>query len=285
MHAVSLTAQWTAAIRALESEKTGEALFRDDFARVLAQPDGFDLLQRYRGAGVREFVVIRTRFFDDACRRVLAEQPSIRQVVVVAAGMDTRAYRLQWPKGTTIFEIDYADLLAEKASRLARLGAMPNARRIEVALDLAGEWKYPLVDAGFDPRQPTLWLVEGLLFFLTEEQARAVLGACESLSAAGSRLVVDMISNALLCSPFSQLFLATLRRDGVAWRFGTDEPERLLGDLGWMVHELLEPGTVDAGKQYWPYNPLPREITGVARSWLISAGLARSRGDAGANAA
>lgn len=277
MQPVSLTAQWTAAIRALESEKGSAALFRDDLARELAQPDGFRLLERYHGAGVREFVVIRTHFFDEACREALAACDGICQVVVVAAGMDTRAYRLLWPAGTKIFEIDHQELLREKAARLEKIGARPASSRIEVPADLAADWRRDLIAAGFDPRRQTLWLVEGLLFFLTEDQARRVLTSCESLSAEGSRIALDMASESLLKSPFSQVFLTKLRKDGIPWKFGTDEPERLLAELNWVAQDIREPGTTDAGKRWWPYPTQSRDIPGVARSWLVTAKVARAR--------
>jgi len=107
MQPVSYTAQWTAAIRALESERAEGALFTDDLARRLAQPDGFDLLERYRGAGVKEFVVIRTRYFDEAAAAALSERPDLRPVVMVAAGMDTRAFRLPWPRDARVYELDH----------------------------------------------------------------------------------------------------------------------------------------------------------------------------------
>lgn len=271
MQTVSLTAQWTAAIRALENEKGSDALFRDDLARELAQPDGFELLQRYKGGGVREFVVIRTRFFDDACAAALREEPAIRQIVMVAAGMDTRAYRLDWPQGTKVYEVDHGELLAEKTARLHQIGGPSRALRINVAADLARDWRGPLIGAGFDPSKPALWLAEGLLFFLTEEQAGEVLSTCRAMSAMGSRLVVDMASRSLLNSPFSQIFLAALRKDGVGWRFGTDAPEAWLKQQGWSVLDLREPGTADTGGRRWPYETQPREVPGVARSWLVTA--------------
>lgn len=271
MQPVSLTAQWTAAIRALESERVQGALFHDDLARYLALPDGFELLKRYRGAGVREFVVIRTRYFDDAISEILSKYNEIRQVVIVAAGMDTRAYRLTWPQSVQVYELDHAALLQEKASRLAKLQVQSKANRIEVPVDLAQDWVPALIDAGFKAQAPTLWLVEGLLFFLTESQVSILLSACRALSASGSQVVVDMTSNALLRSPFSQLFLATLRKEGVPWQFGTDEPEEFLSCLGWNVWSLKEPGSTEAGAERWPYKSQSRAIPGVARSWLISA--------------
>jgi methyltransferase (TIGR00027 family) len=271
MEPVSYTAQWTAAIRALESERPEGALFTDDLARELARPDGFDLLERYRGAGVREFVVIRTRYFDEASARALAEEPGLRQVVTVAAGMDTRAFRLPWPREARAFELDHGALLAEKDRRLGALGAEPGVARVPVAADLALGWTRELVEAGFDPSAPTLWLVEGLLFFLTEAQARGVLATCRELSAPRSRLVVDMTSAALLKSPFTRGFLAALERDGTPWRFGTDEPEAFLARLGWNARDVSEPGTPGAGEGRWPYKPQPRHGRGVARSWLVTA--------------
>lgn len=275
MRPVSLTAQWTAAIRALESERPQGALFQDHLARRLAQPDGFSLLDRYRGGGVKEFVVIRTRYFDDASLAAVSCPSGIRQVVLIAAGMDTRAYRLDWPQGTRIYELDHAPLLEEKARRLEAAQATPKASRIAVSADLATGWSQALVDAGFDRTLQTLWLVEGLLFFLTQEQVRTVLDTCRTLSAPRSRLVVDMTSAALLRSPFSQLFLSTLRRDQVPWQFGTDAPEAFLADLGWNVLDLKEPGMVGAGESRWPYSPQPRDIPGVARNWLVTAELSR----------
>jgi methyltransferase (TIGR00027 family) len=271
MQPVSYTAQWTAAIRALESERGADALFQDDLARRLSEPDGFRLIDRYRGGGVKEFVVIRTLYFDEASAAVLAARPDLRQIAIVAAGMDTRAFRLAWPDDARVYEIDHEALLAEKARRLAEAGATPRTARVPVPADLAQGWREPLLAAGFDPAAPTLWLVEGLLFFLTEAQARAVLATCRALGGPDSRLVVDMTSAALLKSPFSRGFLATLEADGNPWRFGTDEPERFLAEAGWRVEDLKEPGAPGAGAGRWPYPTRPREIRGVARSWLVTA--------------
>jgi methyltransferase (TIGR00027 family) len=271
MQPVALTAQWTAAIRALESERQEDALFRDDLAQSLAGPDGFELVQRYHAAGVQEFVAIRTRYFDDACTAVLAEQPDIRQVVVVAAGMDTRAFRLDWPCGTRLYELDHDALLAEKAERLSAQRLVPRTIRIAVAADLASNWSSALIGAGFDHQSPTLWLIEGLLFFLTEPQVRSLLATAHGLSAPFSRLVMDMTSMALLRSPFSQSFLSALRRDGVPWQFGTDDPESFVTRQGWEICDLKEPGDYGAGRKRWPYTVHPRHLPGVARSWLITA--------------
>ncbi|MES2936950.1 MAG: SAM-dependent methyltransferase [Pseudomonadota bacterium] len=273
MQPVSLTAQWTAAIRAMETERPQDALFQDGLARHLAEPVGFTLLDRHRGGGVKEFVIIRTRYFDDAI--LAAVDAGIRQVVLIAAGMDARAFRLDWPQNTRIFELDHAALLKEKARRLDAAQASPKAARVPVPVDLTLDWTQALLDAGFDRTQPTLWLVEGLLFFLTQAQVQKVLDTCRSLSAPRSRMVVDMISASLLRSPFSQPFLASLRREQVPWQFGTDEPEAFLANLGWTVLDLKEPGMEGAGGPRWPYQLAPRNVPGIARSWLLTAELSR----------
>lgn len=273
MESVSYTAQWTAAARALETERSADALFKDELARDLSAPRGFELLKKYRGGGVAEFVAIRTKYLDDTIESVLASTP-IRQVVLVAAGMDARAFRLSWPEDTVVYEVDHAALHAEKRSRLAELGARSTVRRREVGADLAGDWLPALRDAGFDREQPTLWVTEGLMFFLTREQASALLATMRSASSPGSWLALDMISEQLLRSPASQFFLATLASDGVRWQFGTDDPEEFLRENGWELRELKEPGESGAGENRWPYKVQPREVRGVSRSWLIRAELA-----------
>ncbi|MCW5253895.1 class I SAM-dependent methyltransferase [Streptomyces sp. SHP 1-2] len=270
MEAVSYTAQWTAAARAVESERDGDALFTDPYARDLAAPRGFELLARYGGGGLLPFIAIRTRYFDDAVADVLRETGAA-QIVLVAAGMDTRAFRLAWPAGATVYEVDHAALIDEKRERLRRLGAEARADRREVRADLAGDWLPALAAAGFDASRPTVWITEGLLFFLTEDQAAGLLRTLGSVSAPGSRLVVDFVSRALLRSPFSQSFLRGLREDGTPWRFGTDEPERFLAGTGWKTHEVREPGEPGAGEGRWPYQVQPRERRGASRSWLVRA--------------
>ncbi|MFD0382050.1 class I SAM-dependent methyltransferase [Streptomyces stramineus] len=136
MEAVSYTAQWTAAARAVESERESGALFEDRLARELAAPRGFELLDKYGGGGLLPFIAIRTRFYDDAIAAALAETGA-RQVVFVAAGMDTRAFRLDWPRDTVVFDVDHGGLIEEKRARLARLGATPRVERREVSADLA----------------------------------------------------------------------------------------------------------------------------------------------------
>jgi methyltransferase (TIGR00027 family) len=274
MEAVSYTSQWTAAARALESERGGDALFEDNLARELAAPRGFELLDKYRGGGLGEFVAIRTRFLDDTIESLLSSTP-IRQVVLVAAGMDGRAFRLKWPDDAVVYEVDHEALLDEKQRRLSRLGAQPTVERREVRADLAQDWLPELKRAGFNETKPTLWVAEALLFFLTEEQASNLLSAMASTSAPGSWLALDILSEQLLRSPATQFFLAALAKDGIPWRFGTDEPAEFLTANGWQLRDLKEPGEAGVGENRWPYEVQPRDVRGVSRNWLIRAKVAR----------
>jgi methyltransferase (TIGR00027 family) len=269
MDDISYTAQWTAAARALESERT-DGMFRDDYARHLAEPRGFELLDRYQGAAVSDFIAVRTRYMDDAITHVLGET-DIRQIVLLANGMDARTYRLDWPDAVTVYEIDHSALLAEKRARLATLGAAPKVAVVPVGVDLAGDWLGELKSAGFDPSQRTLWVAEGLVFFLTEEQVVRLLDTVAGACPADSRLVVDMTSATLLRHPMTQPFLRRLREDGTPWQFGTDAPEEFLAAHGWTVRDLKQPGESGAGEGRWPYPVAPRETRGVPRNWLITA--------------
>jgi len=271
MEKVSYTSQWTAAARALESERGDGALFKDDYARVLAGPKGFELLDRYNGAAVAEFVALRTRFIDEAILDILARQQSIEQVVFVASGMDTRAFRLQWPKGAVLYEVDHVDLLAFKNRQLLAHIERKTIPTIAVGADLASNWMPKLVDAGYDPARPTLWMAEALFFFLTETQAAALLNAMAAASALGSWLITDMISKSLLSHPITQPFLRALKDDGIPWLFGTDDPEGFFQRNRWHTEKVAQPGEQGAGAGWWKYPPVPRDVRGVPRNWLITA--------------
>lgn len=270
MEDISYTAQWTAAARYLETERAGGSLFDDPYARDLAEPRGFELLEKYQGAGIVEYIAIRTRYMDDAVSRAVFGD-LIDQVVLVASGMDTRPYRLRWPDRVTVYELDHSALLTEKRGRLNRLQASAAVNVVEVSVDLADDWLPTLRGHGFDSSRPSLWVAEGLLFFLTEDQAGTLLDTMAAASAWASRLVVDLTSAALLHHPLTQGFLGALRADGTPWRFGTDDPITFLRDHGWVVEDLKQPGEPGAGEGRWPYGIPPAEVSGVPRNWLVVA--------------
>ncbi|MGK4584057.1 class I SAM-dependent methyltransferase [Kitasatospora sp. HPMI-4] len=273
MEAVSRTAQWTAAARALESERT-DALFVDPYARTVAADTGFRLLDRYAGAGTVEFLAIRTTYLDRAVRQAVAER-GIRQVVFLASGMDTRPYRLPWPEGVTVYELDRPALLEAKAQLLAEAAAeLPaGVTRHPVAVDLAKEWSDALCAAGWQERTPTLWVAEGLMFFLPEDAVRRLLTTVASVSAPGTVLLGDFASRVSLINPMARKFLGALKEDGNPWLFGTDHPETFLTECGWQPQEVRQPGEEGAEFDRWPYPVVDRAVAGVPRSFLFTADL------------
>lgn len=269
MEAVSYTAQWTAAARALESERD-DRLFNDPYARTLAGAKGFSLLERYAGAGTVPFLAIRTKYLDEAALSSVAKQ-SARQVAFVAAGMDTRAWRLPWPEGTVLYELDRPALLETKRQLLGGRAVPAGRERRPTGVDLAGDWADTLKAAGFNPGEPTVWVMEGLLFFLPEHAVRGLLSVLRTLSGPGSVLVGDMASRASLSNPLARGFLSALRDDGAPWQFGSDEPEEFLGSCGWQVREMRQPGEEGASFGRWPYPVAPRTVRQVPRSFLFTA--------------
>ncbi|HEV8557705.1 MAG TPA: SAM-dependent methyltransferase [Actinophytocola sp.] len=138
------------------------------------------------GALFGKHVVIRTKFYDDYLLSACAA--GCRQVVLVAAGLDTRAFRLDWPAGVRLFELDLPDLLDYKERILDAREAAPRCERTVLAVDLREDWAGRLVEAGLRPTEPTAWLIEGLLVYLGYEEAAGLLTAIGSLSAPGSQL-------------------------------------------------------------------------------------------------
>ena len=175
----------TAAARARESARP-DHLFEDPWADLLAGDAGRAFLERQDALlACGPASVARHRFFDDFL--VDAGRQGIRQVVLVAAGLDTRAYRLTWPAGTRLYELDDAQVLAYKQRILDDAGASPRCQRIAIAVDLREDWSVELLAAGFRAADPTVWIAEGLLFYLPEPAVRSLLRAMSALSAPHER--------------------------------------------------------------------------------------------------
>ena len=217
--------------------------------------------------GGNPFLPVRTRWFDDFLRSVVRPAD---QVVALGAGLDARAYRLQWPDGTALFELEQPELLALKEIRLGDVEVRPRCVRRTVAVDLAGMWEKPLLAAGFEPGRRTVWFAEGLLFYLSETTARELLTRLGLLSAPGSLLAVDLIGTGIFHFPYTGPFLRRLAEAGCPWRFGTDDPARFTDSCGWPVLRCTEPGRADAHYGRWP-GGATADIPGLPRSYLVSA--------------
>lgn len=248
---VSQTARWTAAARARESSRP-DRLFDDPWAARLAASGGFVFLDLTSPDGHNPYIAVRTRWLDDA----LAS--AHRQVVLVAAGLDTRAWRLDWPPGTVVVELDRDEVFREKARVLG--GVAPRCVRREVAVELDGAWEPALLAAGFDPTAPTTWVVEGLLVYLDESSAPALLGRLAALSAAGSVVQFDLPARSFLAHPLSAPVRARLAELGAPWRYGTSDPEGLATGAGWAHPVVIRPGDPGAHHGRWPHPVAPRGL-------------------------
>jgi methyltransferase (TIGR00027 family) len=136
-------------------------------------------------------MAVRAKFFDDYF--ISATGTGIRQAVILASGLDARAYRLPWPAGTTVFEIDQPEVIAFKTGVLDDLGAEPTAHRHTVGIDLREDWPAALTAAGFDPAAPTAWVAEGLLVYLPPEAQDRLFDTITSLSAPGSAVATEYV--------------------------------------------------------------------------------------------
>ena len=246
---LALTASWTAAARALESARE-DRLFDDPWARVLAGPDGAAWLEQ-RSPESTLPIALRTRFFDDYLLRI-ADKDGVRQVVILAAGLDTRAFRLEWPAGMQVYELDQGAVLERKQKILDQAGAMPTCERHVIAADLAGGWEALLATAGIDSAQPAIWLLEGFLFFLSPEDLTTLLVRVMKASSAGSYLAFDVINSATLTSPLTQPWVEMQAHAGAPWTGTLDDPKALLKRHGWKA-ELTQLGSPGAAYGRWPH--------------------------------
>jgi methyltransferase (TIGR00027 family) len=151
---------------------------------------------------MKDNMAARTKFFDEFFLTATgggnpaeaAASGDIRQAVILAAGLDARAYRLPWPAGTVVYEIDQPDVIAFKTTTLAGFGAEPTADRRTVAIDLRQDWPTALREAGFDPDRPTAWIAEGLLGYLPPDAQDRLLDNITALSTVGSRFATESIA-------------------------------------------------------------------------------------------
>ncbi|OBB99560.1 methyltransferase [Mycobacterium sp. 852013-50091_SCH5140682] len=265
--AVADTGILVAAIRAEETRRP-DRLFADPFAEKLAGESGRRMLAESVAAmGDKSMlqIVVRTRFWDEALSRAV---PPLTQVVILAAGMDARAYRLPWPDGTTVFELDQPAVIATKAEALA--GDEPRCRRVTIGVNLAEGWTDVLRANGFDPSVPAVWLAEGLLQYLDESAVRTVFERVDAMSAPGSVLLYDIVGKALLENVVLAAVRERMARNGAPWLFATDKPGELCERLGWsaVVTDVAEPGN---RWNRWFAPAVPLDVPNVPRGYFVEA--------------
>lgn len=207
---VGSTAVMVAAARARETDRP-DALINDPYARILVSGAGTGMWESMLDdsmadrlasadpeaaaifANMGGYQAVRTQFFDRFFAGAVAS--GIRQIVILASGLDSRAYRLDWPSGTHVFEIDQPKVLEYKAQTLAAHDVRPAAVLHEVPIDLRQDWPAALREHGFDPTQPTAWLAEGLLMYLPADAQDRLFEQITELSAPGSQVSAEAVSH------------------------------------------------------------------------------------------
>jgi methyltransferase (TIGR00027 family) len=235
---VGRTALGMALVRAEESSRS-DRLFDDPYAQAFvagadgALPDGGAPSSGEMMAAVRHGAVVRTRFYDDFLLGACVS--GCRQVVLVAAGLDCRAFRLPWPAGVHLLEIDLPEVLAFKERVLAGTGAVSRCRRVPVAVDVREDWPAMLLAAGFRPSEPTAWLLEGLLIYLTADETTNLLEAVTRQSGAGSHLACERQASGVN-KRLNEPVTPRLAQFTAMWKGGLGPATPLwLAEHGWQV--------------------------------------------------
>ena len=276
---VGATALFVATARALHAQRD-EPLAVDPYAEVFCRAVGggwADVLDgtapdhRLKtewGEVFQTFQGARTRFFDDFLRGAADE--GVRQIVILAAGLDSRAHRLAWPEGTVVFELDQPKVLEFKREVLADRGDAPTADRREVAVDLREDWPKALQDSGFDPAKPSAWLVEGLLMYLPASAQEQLFTGIDSLATQGSHVALEemqpMPTDALEAKraeeraqgqqqpgTFFSLIYNELHRDAATWfgHHGWDAQATVVADYFVELGRPVPEPDTDAGQMLY----------------------------------
>ncbi|GLE51370.1 class I SAM-dependent methyltransferase [Mycobacterium montefiorense] len=203
---VGATATMVATGRAMAT-KDPRGLINDPFAEPLVRAVGVDFFTKMmdgeldlsaienatpiRMRAMIDGMAVRTKYFDDYFHSATAG--GVRQVVILASGLDSRAYRLPWPVETMVYEIDQPQVIDFKTTTLAGIGAQPTATRRTIPIDLRQDWPAALQSAGFDAGMPTAWLAEGLLIYLPPEAQDRLFDNITTLSAPGSTIATEFV--------------------------------------------------------------------------------------------
>ncbi|MDX8037549.1 SAM-dependent methyltransferase [Lentzea sp. BCCO 10_0856] len=226
MQAVSRTALWVASMRAAEAARP-DRLHDDPLAAaVVAAAESIPAAP----PGAAEFMAVRTRFYDD-----FLLSSGATQVVVLAAGLDARAFRLSWPSGVRLFELDLPELLDFKERLVTDTGLTTTCSRVVVPVDLRTDWTTALTAAGFSASSPTAWIAEGLLQYLTEADRRRLLDTISALSVPGSRFAFDHMDTSADDRESVVDTLARIRDMGAEFVATVDDPALWLAAHGWAV--------------------------------------------------
>lgn len=264
---LGMTAYWTAAVRARESERQ-DRLFSDPWAALLAGEAGSTWIESKSADSVLP-IVLRTRFFDDFLIHI-SSQLAINQFVIVAAGLDTRAFRLSWPKQTQLFELDQPSVLEYKEQILESTGAQPNCLRHTVPVDLSDPWFEPLEEAGFNQALPSCWLFEGFLFYLPIDQLIRILDDITDLATHGSWMGFDVINPIMLTSPITRRWIEMQANAGAPWIGTMDDPVGFLAARGWKA-ALTQAGAMDANYGRWSFPIIPITMPDMPHNWFVTA--------------
>ncbi|WP_280336125.1 SAM-dependent methyltransferase [Nocardia wallacei] len=262
-----------AALRAMEHQRA-DRLFEDPYAqRLLDMAGGCAMASMTTPANELSFVdlmagqvAIRTRYLDEVLLDAVSD--SCSQVVLLASGMDARPYRLPWPDGTRLFEVDFEAVLTFKRDALRDGGATPRCDHVQVAADLRGDWPDTLRRTGFDADVPTVWLAEGILYALSADAADTLLARMTELSAPGSELVADHVED----SPLLRRARAAISDELLQLWLGGP-----IDDLDtWLTRQGWKPAVRDVAALARSYRrPIPPafdpDLEGSGRGWLITA--------------
>jgi methyltransferase (TIGR00027 family) len=267
-----LAAQLMAANRAAETMRRAP-LYRDPLAGDLAGDDGWAALEAVRqgswpgyASGPDPYLTILTRYFDDALVEAV-RKTTIRQVVIVGAGMDTRAFRLAWPSGIHLFEVDTADVFAYKEPILHRLGAQPLCQRHTACARSYVSLARALRRTTFDPALTTAFLIERLQY-LSPQRADRLLRELSALASERSWLGLALVSHETLHSNFMKPLLRKFEGVGLPpWTFGVDDPETWLAQYGWTGGSVVA-GAPEASFGRWPYGYVPRGTPAIPRGFF-----------------